>query len=174
MDILTKIAQTMKTNLTATQNTPMSQLKKVCHTIIIKPADKNLGIVLMNTDDYVTQCLSHLTDKKTYRPITEYPAHYIKQQLLNTLTNYRQLLTSHDKRLYKYLCEPASHTRVPRFYAIPRLHKEFTGVSSGCVCVQLCSRHNHYLLSTTYSGELLVQSWNTVKLVRVLSSCCLM
>ena len=126
VDNLTKIAQTVKTNLTATQKTAMSQLKKVRHTVIIKPADKNLGIVLMNTDDYVTQCLSHLTDKKTYRLITEYPAHYIKQQLLNTLTNYRQLLTSHDKRLYKYLCEPASHTRVPRFYGIPKLHKEFT------------------------------------------------
>ena len=126
VDNLDKIAHTSKFNLTVTQKTAMQQLKKVRHTVIIKPADKNLGVVLMNTDDYVTQCLAHLTDHKTYRLITGYPAHGIRQQLLDTLANYKQVLGSHDKRLYKYLCEPTNDTRVPRFYGIPKIHKEFT------------------------------------------------
>lgn len=126
VDNLTEIANNSKHNLTATQKSAIHQLKQVRHEVIIKPADKNLGVVLMNTDDYVTQCLAHLTDKKTYRLITEYPAHHIKKQLLNTLTNYKQLLLLHDKRLYKYLSEPTSQSHIPRFYGIPKIHKEFT------------------------------------------------
>lgn len=126
VDNLDKIARRSKSNLTATQKTAMQQLKKVRQAVIIKMADKNLGVVLMNTDDYVTHCLAHLTDNKTYRLITEYPAHDIRQQLLDTLANHKQVLSSHDKRLYKYLCEPTNNTRVPRFYGISKIHREFT------------------------------------------------
>ena len=126
VDNLEKIAHTSKSNLTAAQKTAMQQLKKVRHAVIIKLADKNLGVVLMDTDDYVTQCLVHLTDNKTYRLIAKYPAQDIRRQLLDTLVNHKQVLSSHDKRLYKYLCEPTNNTRVPRFYGIPKIHKEFT------------------------------------------------
>ena len=128
VDNLTEIASNSKHNLTTTQKSAIHQLKQVRQDVIIKPADKNLGVVLMNTDDYVTQCLAHLTDKKTYRLITEYPTHHIKKQLLNTLTNYKQLLLLHDRRLYKYLCEPTSRSYIPRFYGIPKIHKEFTTI----------------------------------------------
>ena len=45
-------------NLTSSQYTALTKLKNASQTLTIKPADKNLGIVLMNTDDYITQCLS--------------------------------------------------------------------------------------------------------------------
>jgi hypothetical protein len=33
------------------------------HDIVIKPADKNLGLVVLNTSNYEAMCLSHLSDK---------------------------------------------------------------------------------------------------------------
>ena len=39
--------------------------------ITIKPADKNLGIVILNSKDNVTQCLSHLSSN-TYVRVTDF------------------------------------------------------------------------------------------------------
>ena len=38
--------------------------------IIIKPADKNLGIVFMDTGDYIDQCMIQLSSN-TYQLVTE-------------------------------------------------------------------------------------------------------
>ena len=101
-------------------------LQKAHQTITIKPADKNLGIVLLNTDDYVAACLAHLTDKNTYTLTTIYPTSHIADQLSTVLAAFKQTLSSHDRRLYKYLSEPTQHIRIPRFYGIPKIHKQFT------------------------------------------------
>ena len=37
-----------------------------------------------------------------------------------------QTNTEHDRRLYKYLSEPTQHVRIPRFYGIPKIQKQFT------------------------------------------------
>ena len=57
-------------NLTALQQNALIKHKSTRQTLTIKPADKNL---LMNTDDYIFQCLLHLTDQKTYRTTPSYP-----------------------------------------------------------------------------------------------------
>ena len=41
------------------QREPSEKFKTLRTEVTIKPSDKNLGIVLMNTDDYVLQCVSH-------------------------------------------------------------------------------------------------------------------
>ena len=65
---------------------------------------------MMDTDDYITQYLKHLTDKNTHRLITTYPtAHNIQKQLLQVL-NFKQELDTHDKRLYKYLLPQTDKT----------------------------------------------------------------
>ena len=66
---LTDIAKTSTSNLTAMQKVAIQQLKKVLHTVTIKPADKNLGVVLINTDDYVTQCLAESAKLVEYEPM---------------------------------------------------------------------------------------------------------
>ena len=41
--------------------------------LIIKPAEKNLGIVVLNTVDYVNKCLEHLSSE-TYVRVNKFPA----------------------------------------------------------------------------------------------------
>ena len=89
----------------------------------------------MNTDDYVTQCLAHLTNKNTYRLIAEYPAQHIMKRSTNVLANYKQVLISHDRRLFKYLSQLPSHARIPRFYSTPKIHKKFSKFSPLCPLV---------------------------------------
>ena len=50
-------------NLTSADKTTIKKFKQMSNEIIIKPADKNLGIVLLTTDDYIAQCTKHLSDK---------------------------------------------------------------------------------------------------------------
>ncbi len=45
----------------------LTKLKKQRTEITVKPADKNLGIVILDTDDYIQQCSLVLCDQSTYR-----------------------------------------------------------------------------------------------------------
>ena len=89
-------------------------------TITIKPADKNLGIAILNSQDYVTQCLIHLSSK-TYIRVAEFPNSNIRRSIENVLVNFRNQLTPH-RCLYQYLQPPHSHT-TPKFYGLPKIHK---------------------------------------------------
>ena len=79
----------------------------------------------MNTEDYITQCLLHLTDKTTYRATTHYPKENIRKELHNIIIHFK----SHfPKQLYKHLTEDPRHPRIPHFYGIPKIHKKYTNL----------------------------------------------
>ena len=80
----------------------------------------------MNTDHYITQCMVHLTDTKTYGLANGYPSNDIQRQLSKVLTNFKQQLDAFDKRLFKCLITTPNKIRTPRFYGIPKIHKQFT------------------------------------------------
>ena len=40
-----------------TETQSLQTLRKKHHRITIKPADKNLGIVILNAEDYIDQCM---------------------------------------------------------------------------------------------------------------------
>ena len=106
---LHQLRQQTRPNISTQQRKAAYKLQRT-NTVTIKPADKNLGIVMMDTDDYITQYLKHLTDKNTHRLITTYPtAHNILKQLLQVL-NFKQELDTHDKRLYKDLLPQTDKT----------------------------------------------------------------
>ena len=109
-------------NLTALQQNALTKHKSTRQTLTIKPADKNLGIVLMNTEDYISQCLLHLTDQKTYRTTPSYPKDNIQRELHNLIITFKEQL---HKRLETYLSEGPQHPRIPQFYGIPKMHKKF-------------------------------------------------
>ena len=88
--------------------------------ITIKPADKNLGIVILNSKDYVTQCLSHLSSN-TYVRVTDFPANSIKKNIENVLIKFKDQL-SHHRCLYQYL-QPTQEHMTPKFYGLPKIHK---------------------------------------------------
>ena len=115
-----------KPNLSHVQQRSLNQLQKARQTVTIKPADKNLGIVLMNTDDYIKQCMLHLTDKSTYRLAANYPSEQIQKQLTNILAAFKPQLETRDRWLYKFLKEPPRNPRTPVFYGIPKIHKEYS------------------------------------------------
>ena len=111
-------------NISPKERNAVKKLKSARTEITIKPADKNLGIVVLNTDDYVTQCTSLLSDTTTYRQTQEYPREQIKKELTNTLVNFKTHISNYNKKLYDFLL-PGHNTQVPQLYGIPKVHKNF-------------------------------------------------
>ena len=65
-------------NMTKNELNFLKKLKQSKSTVTVKPADKNLGIVLMDTDDYIQQCTRELTKGETYKLAKAYPAEGLK------------------------------------------------------------------------------------------------
>ena len=107
--------------------------------VIIKPADKNLGIVLMDTDDYIEQCVSHLSDINTYRLATNYPRNDIKKQIMNTVIRFKPQIHQYDWKLYNFLLSEPDHSRIPQFYGIPKIHKKFIRIPPVRPIVSQCN-----------------------------------
>ncbi len=123
---LPTICSSNTSNLTQPQRKTLTKFKNSRQTITIKPADKNLGIVLMNTDDYFGQCMTQLSDTRTYRRALEYPTDDIRKHLQNTLIKFKKHIHQQNQHLYKYLTTGIKQPQPPRFYGIPKIHKKFT------------------------------------------------
>ena len=89
---------------------------------MIKPADKNLGIVIMNTDEYIEQCISVLLDSTTYRSAESYPHSMIEKSIEDTITPFKEILNT---QLYQYLLPHRKNNQIPKFYGLPKVHKKF-------------------------------------------------
>ena len=72
-DKLPELLTKSEPNLTRKAKAAIKTLKNNQQKLTIKPADKNLGIVIMNTDDYLLQCSKLLTNEATYRLAQTYP-----------------------------------------------------------------------------------------------------
>ena len=98
-------------------------------TITIKPADKNLGIVILDTTDYINMCLTHLQDINTYKIITDYNPLTIYNKLILILESYKYLHIKDSNRptkLAESLLQLYNHDnlRIPYFYCLPKIHKD--------------------------------------------------
>ena len=141
---LPEITLPQRHNLTKNEQKTVKFLKRSRQQITIKPADKNLGVVLLNTDDYVTQCTIHLSDRNIYRQAECFPAHKLTNIIENTLFDFKNTLYNYNKTLYKYLLPTTKH-QIPQFYGIPKLHKEFTQIPQ----IRPIVSHINSLLSPT-------------------------
>jgi hypothetical protein len=103
-------------------------------TIVIKPADKNLGLVILDRADYINMCYAHLNNASVYTPINDYTPKRIYAELRKVLTKHNELYALHTKtlrtnydksKLAKSLLqlENSPTLRVPPFYCIPKIHK---------------------------------------------------
>ena len=106
----------------------LNRLFKNTH-IIIKPADKNLGLVIMNTTDYKISCLQHLNDVNTYTIIHNYDKDEIYDRLITILRRHKQyeartVLTPIAKSLLQL--QNQSSLRIAPFYTLPKIHKSIT------------------------------------------------
>lgn len=90
--------------------------------IIIKPADKNLGIVVMGRADYIRMVMLHLDDVSTYCKVTEYKAlaegYYAELQTILTEAGHI------DDAVARALMQiPVEKLHAAAFYCLPKIHK---------------------------------------------------
>ena len=109
-------------NVTHKHMATIKRLKQIRNTVTIKPADKNLGIVILNTEDYIAQCMQHLSGTNTYISVTHFPREEIKRKLLNTIINFKAQVHGYDSKLYDFLTKEPDNSQIPQFYGIPKIH----------------------------------------------------
>lgn len=99
---------------------------------MIKPADKNLGLVVLDAPVYRDMCLSHLVDTNTYTAVPSYNPSDSYFRLRSILRQhgqlYKQSRSSAEPSLTKLAAsllqlEGRKELRIPPFYCIPKLHK---------------------------------------------------
>jgi hypothetical protein len=99
--------------------------------IVIKPADKNLGLVVLGAHIYRDLCLSHLVDTNTYTAVPSYnPSDsYVRlRSIIRPTWPAIQSRSSAEPSLTKLAAsllqlEGRKELRIPPFYCIPKLHK---------------------------------------------------
>ena len=89
--------------------------------IIIRPADKGGGVVILKKDFYLNQLQEMLEDSDTYNKLEKDPSNQYEENLKCLVEmGYRKgVLTSREK---KYLV-PSSN-RTPTIYTLPKIHKD--------------------------------------------------
>jgi hypothetical protein len=88
--------------------------------LIVKEADKNMGLTVMKYDWYNNQVTSHLDDTKYYQKVQAVDSLLIKKKLWNLTDKYHSVLTKDE---YKLLRRVPIEPLTPEFYVIPKLHK---------------------------------------------------
>ena len=96
--------------------------------IVIKPADKNLGTVVMNRTAYITEALSerNLGNTNTYSKIPIPPDTNIILQQLTDICQKQEWLSEYKiTHLHRDLITDFTHDRIKlcRMYFLPKLHK---------------------------------------------------
>ena len=99
-------------------------LDNICHDadIIVKPADKNLGLTLITREWYIAECERQLTDTCTYERVHSVSLPGIQRRMLSFIAtldggippNEHKWLTRETERL----------SQLPQFYIMPKLHKD--------------------------------------------------
>ena len=115
--------------------------------IIIKPADKGGGIVVMNTSDYEEKILNHLQNSTTYVRVTEDSINKedltLKYRIL--INELRPFLT---KKQFNWLIDTSSEPGI--LYGLPKIHK------NGCPIRPIISQCNSPTIKLhTYLQQLL-------------------
>ena len=124
---LPRICVQNQNNLSPQQQRAIRKLQRTRHSITIKPADKNLGIVILDTDDYLMQCCHILMDEKSYRVAERYPHDEIRKRIMNTVIAFKRTIQNVNGKLYNFLQTSVNnvHHNMPKLYGIPKMHKDF-------------------------------------------------
>ena len=119
LDITTGTPNKIRDNLTATERQAISQLKQR-QDIIIKPADKGSGTVVMDKTWYIDECNRQLNDSKFYKRLNEDITADIQKRVTFYVSRmYHDRLINEKTR--KYLIQ--TDVKPGRFYILPKIHK---------------------------------------------------
>ncbi|XP_056425917.1 uncharacterized protein LOC130367520 [Hyla sarda] len=90
------------------------------HDLVIKPADKGGGVVVMDRDKYIQEAYRQLQDSSTYLKLRSDPTREINIKIKNILDEALQC-NSIDKTLHDYLY--VQFPVIPLLYLLPKIHK---------------------------------------------------
>jgi hypothetical protein len=124
--LLRLLAQFPANSVNSTKQTDITRIAKELENkqLVIKPADKNLGPVVMNTAQYNKFCLDILQDCETYRVIVELPSINSQYNVLIGILN--QLGISLTSSTAKFLLQGKQNIKTvnaAKFYVLPKIHK---------------------------------------------------
>jgi hypothetical protein len=111
----------IRPNLTSEEYQALVNLQQR-HDIIIKPADKNLGLTIMRVSDYRDSVRQHVQDTQVYTPVVDIAAAIRTAcQQLTELVNRHPL--SLEESVRDFVLAGRSMQHVPHLYGLPKLHK---------------------------------------------------
>lgn len=94
--------------------------------IVIKPADKNLGVCILSPSLYNDLCMQHLTDSSIYTPVTNFSIPRIFGLLRLILHKFQHLYTYYPPNLSylaRSLLQLEKRAKPCQFYVLPKVHK---------------------------------------------------
>jgi len=97
------------------------------NSLVIKPADKNAGICIMNKVDYDNEIFSQLNDETCYLPSTLVHFYFKMEYLCDEIKYFKNSFPEHFEinKMIPPTYKPA------KFYILPKVHKPFTGFPKG-------------------------------------------
>ena len=90
--------------------------------IVIKPADKGSGVIIMNTQDYIREALRQLSDTNFYEKLDSDSSEIFSLTIdtfLQKLVNNKEI----DQKTYLFLSPIQYEAHPGRFYLLPKIHK---------------------------------------------------
>jgi hypothetical protein len=109
-----------KPNITKQQLERLAQIKQDPN-IVVRNADKNLGITLWNKADYLKEAFKHLENKEAYNCTTIVPEQKIKEDITQMIEAYEGLIDPDMINWIKHKLK--QKVQIPKFYLLPKLHK---------------------------------------------------
>ena len=79
----------------------------------------------MDTGDYITQCITHLANPEIYRQVDNFPTEVIAHNISEVIIAHKSQIHGYSKPLYFFLQPNTKRSRIPQFYGIPKIHKQF-------------------------------------------------
>ena len=105
-------------NLTRGEWKALAELKKDQSRMILT-ADKDVVLVVLNTEDYIKKA-EDLLNQNTYRVLTSDPTMKLKNKMINLLKSIKSK-GGITEELYKRLYPTGAGS--PKFYGLPKIHK---------------------------------------------------
>ena len=89
--------------------------------IIIKPADKNLGLCVLDREWYLNEGQRQLSDATVYKSVENVPFEELYDRLSSVVNKYRMLIGNNGAKYI--LLKPPNGYRVCSLYFLPKIHK---------------------------------------------------
>ena len=109
----------LKTNLTYKEHAAMEELAKR-KDLIITNGDKGGAVVIMDTDSYIKEANRQLSDKASYKQLTQDPTLQHNRMVNQTIERFKN-----EKLLPQKIADGLKITnpKTPKFYISPKIHK---------------------------------------------------